>query len=40
MANTENPINPLSAIAPGIFRKIFEFDGSGPPVKRKAEDSN
>ena len=40
MANPKIKINPLSAIAPGIFRKIFEFDGSGPPVKQKAEESN
>jgi hypothetical protein len=40
MANPKIQINPLSAIAPGIFRKIFEFDGSGPPVKQKIQDSN
>lgn len=27
--------NPLSAITPGIFRKIFEFDGPGPSRVRK-----
>ncbi len=40
MANPKIQINPLSAIAPGIFRKIFEFDGSGPPMKQKVQDSN
>ena len=36
MAKPKFQFNPLSAIAPGIFRKIFEFDASGPPVKRQA----
>ena len=40
MANPKIQFNPLSAIAPGIFRKIFEFDGSGPPVKQKVKESN
>jgi hypothetical protein len=39
MANPKIQVNPLSAIAPGIFRKIFEFDGSGPPMKQKVQDS-
>ncbi len=40
MANPKIQINPLSAITPGIFRKIFEFDSSGPPPKQKTQDSN
>ncbi|MGB8314111.1 MAG: DUF3971 domain-containing protein [Aestuariivirga sp.] len=40
MASPKMQFNPLSAIAPGIFRKIFEYDGSGPPVKRKDQGSN
>ena len=40
MANPKVQINPLSAIAPGIFRKIFEFDGSGPSLKQKVKESN
>ena len=40
MANPKIQFNPLSAIAPGILRKIFEYDGSGPPVKRKVQESN
>jgi hypothetical protein len=40
MASPKIQINPLSAIAPGIFRKIFEFDGSGPPMKQKVKESN
>ncbi len=33
MANPRLQYNPLSAITPGIFRKIFEYDASGPPSK-------
>ncbi len=40
MANPKIQVNPLSAIAPGIFRKIFEFDGSGPPAKQRVKESN
>ena len=40
MANPKIQFNPLSAIAPGILRKIFEFDGSGPPMKQKVKESN
>ena len=40
MANPQIQFNPLSAIAPGILRKIFEFDGSGPPAKQKIKESN
>ena len=40
MASPKIQINPLSAIAPGIFRKIFEFDGPGPPMKPKVKESN
>ena len=38
MANPKIQVNPLSAIAPGILRKIFEFDGSGPPLKQKVQE--
>jgi hypothetical protein len=31
MAAPRFQVNPLSAIAPGIFRKLFEFDGPGAP---------
>lgn len=40
MANPQIQFNPLSAIAPGILRKIFEFDGAGPPAKQKIKESN
>lgn len=40
MANPKIHYNPLSAIAPGILRKIFEYDGSGPPAKQKVRESN
>jgi hypothetical protein len=40
MANPKIQYNPISAIAPGIFRKIFEFDGAGPPAKQKVRESN
>lgn len=40
MANPKIQYNPISAIAPGIFRKIFEFDGAGPPAKQKVKESN
>lgn len=40
MASPKIQFNPLSAIAPGILRKIFEFDGSGPPLKQKVRESN
>ena len=40
MANPKIQYNPISAIAPGIFRKIFEFDGAGPPAKQKIKESN
>ena len=40
MANPKIHYNPLSAIAPGILRKIFEYDGSGPPLKQKVRESN
>ncbi|MEQ1520185.1 MAG: DUF3971 domain-containing protein [Aestuariivirga sp.] len=40
MANPKIQFNPLSAIAPGILRKIFEFDGAGPPAKQKIKESN
>lgn len=33
MANPRLQYNPLSAITPGIFRKIFEYDASGPSAK-------
>ena len=40
MANPKIQYNPISAIAPGIFRKIFEFDGAGPPAKQRVKVSN
>lgn len=40
MANPKIQYNPISAIAPGIFRKIFEFDGAGPPAKQRVKESN
>jgi hypothetical protein len=40
MTNPKIQYNPISAIAPGIFRKIFEFDGAGPPAKQKIKESN
>ena len=33
MASPRIQYNPLSAITPGIFRKIFEYDASGPTAK-------
>ncbi len=33
MASPKIQYNPLSAITPGIFRKIFEYDASGPTAK-------
>jgi Protein of unknown function/AsmA-like C-terminal region len=33
-------VNPISAIAPGILRKIFEFDGTGPPLKQRVNESH
>ncbi len=35
MAAPAFQINPVSAIAPGILRKFFEYGGSGPPRKIK-----
>lgn len=36
MAQPRFQVNPVSAIAPGILRKFFEYGGSnGPPVKRR-----
>jgi Protein of unknown function/AsmA-like C-terminal region len=32
-------VNPVSAIAPGILRKFFEFDGSGQPYKPRKQDT-
>jgi hypothetical protein len=40
MASPKIHYNPLSAIAPGILRKIFEYDGAGPPVKQKVKETN
>ena len=40
IANPKIQVNPLSAIAPGILRKFFEFDGSGPPMKQKTNNSH
>jgi hypothetical protein len=40
MANPKIQYNPLSAMAPGILRKIFEYDGSGPPAKQKVKETN
>ncbi len=40
MANPKIQYNPLSAIAPGILRKIFEFEGTGSPQKQKIKESN
>lgn len=34
-AKPQFQVNPLSAVAPGIFRKIFEYDGPGPSQVRK-----
>lgn len=31
-------VNPISAIAPGILRKFFEFDSSGQPYKPKTRE--
>jgi hypothetical protein len=31
-------VNPVSAIAPGILRKFFEFDGTGQPYKPKTKE--
>lgn len=36
MSKPRFQVNPVSAIAPGILRKFFEYGGSnGPPVKRR-----
>ncbi len=35
MANPKFQVNPISALAPGILRKFFEYDGSGKPIKMK-----
>ncbi len=32
-------VNPVSAIAPGILRKFFEFDGAGQPYKPRPQGS-
>ncbi|HUQ36422.1 MAG TPA: DUF3971 domain-containing protein [Aestuariivirga sp.] len=40
MASPKIQFNPLSAIAPGILRKMFEYDGSGPPAKQKVKETN
>ena len=40
MANPKIQYNPLSAMAPGILRKIFEYDGSGQPAKQKVKETN
>ncbi len=31
-------VNPVSAIAPGILRKFFEYDSTGQPYKQKTKD--
>ena len=33
-------VNPVSAIAPGILRRFFEFDSSGVPPKKRVLDKN
>jgi hypothetical protein len=35
MAQPRFQVNPVSAIAPGILRKFFEYGSSGPPIKRR-----
>jgi hypothetical protein len=35
MARPRFQVNPVSAIAPGILRKFFEYGSSGPPIKRR-----
>jgi hypothetical protein len=41
-AKPQFQVNPLSAVAPGILRKIFEFNGPGAPVRSPAgsDESN
>jgi hypothetical protein len=40
MAEPRFQVNPVSAIAPGILRKFFEFDGSGPPPQSLQKNSD
>jgi Protein of unknown function/AsmA-like C-terminal region len=37
MAKPKFQINPVSALAPGILRKFFEFDASGKPTRIKQD---
>jgi hypothetical protein len=37
-ASPKFQVNPVSAIAPGILRKFFEFDGTGQPYKPRTKE--
>lgn len=39
MAQPRFQVNPVSAIAPGILRKFFEYGSSGPPLKRRERNN-
>ena len=39
MAKPRFQVNPVSAIAPGILRKFFEYGSSGPPLKRRERNN-
>ena len=40
MAKPKFQVNPVSALAPGILRKFFEFDASGKPTRVKRDNDN
>lgn len=40
MAKPRFQVNPVSAIAPGILRKFFEYSSGGPPMKSSRERRN
>ena len=40
MAKPRFQVNPVSAIAPGILRKFFEYGGSNGPAPKRRERTN
>jgi hypothetical protein len=39
MSRPRFQVNPVSAIAPGILRKFFEYGSGGPPIKRRERNN-
>jgi hypothetical protein len=40
MAQPRFQVNPVSAIAPGILRKFFEYGGTNEPPPKRRERNN